>query len=234
MFCAEDFFSLQDFEHFSLWKKEGMVWDALIELENYLKTYSHQIKIPIPSDVYLKNEDSISIGEGTKIDPGVLIEGPCIIGKNCTLRHGSFLRGNVILGNDCTIGHGSEIKNSIFMHHSVAAHLGYIGDSIIGPFANLGAGVKCANLRLDRKEISIRVEERKIKTGLKKLGAILGEGVQIGCNSVLNPGTIVGKKSVIHPLLNVGGVIPAMSQVRSSRSWAIEPKAEKILQSLRT
>jgi NDP-sugar pyrophosphorylase family protein len=230
MLSLEDFFSTQDFEHSSLWRKEGFVWDPLLELKNYLKNQLYKIQIPIPSGVYLKNETQISIGEGTTIDPGVYIEGPCIIGKNCTLRHGSFLRGNVILGNDCVVGHCSELKTSILMNHAAAAHLCYIGDSIIGPFVNLGAGVKCANLRLDRREISIE----NVKTGLKKLGAILGEGVQIGCNCVLNPGTIVGKKSVVYPLLNIGGSVPSMSQVRATRSWVVEPKAEKILHSLRT
>ena len=234
MFSCEDFFSLHDFDHSSLWEKEGFVWSALIALESYLKTYSYKIKIPIPDGVHFKNKDLISIGEGTRIDPGVCIEGPCIIGKNCILRHGAFLRGHVILGDGCVVGHCSEIKNSILLNGAAAAHLCYVGDSILGPSVNLGAGVKCANVRLDRREVSVDFQGKKIKTGLKKLGAILGVDVQIGCNCVLNPGTIVGQKSVVYPLLNIGGSIPPMSQVRALRSWVVEPRAEKILQSLRT
>lgn len=234
MLLTEDFFSLHDFAHSLLWKKEGAIWDPFFELGNYFKNYSYKIEIPISNDVHLKNPEMISIGKGTQIDPGVCIEGPCIIGKNCILRHGAFLRGNVILGDACVVGHCSELKNSILMNGSTAAHLCYIGDSIVGSFVNLGAGVKCANLRLDRRAVSVEFQEKKIKTGLKKLGAILGEGVQVGCNSVLNPGTIVGKKSIIYPLLNVGGFIPSMCQVKAPRSWTIEPRAEKILQSLRT
>ena len=143
-----------------------------------------------------------------------------------------FLREFVILGDQCVVGHTTEIKNSVLMNGSIAAHFCYVGDSILGSRVNLGAGVKCANLRLDRREVFVDFQGEKINTGLKKLGAILGEDVQIGCNCVLNPGTLVGKKSVIHPLLNVGGFIPSASQVRSERKWVVEPQAEKILQSL--
>lgn len=232
MLSMKDFFSIHDFEHSSLWRNKALICDALLHLESYLKSYSHKINIQIPDGVYFKNKDQITIGEGTIIEPGVLIEGPCIIGKNCLIRHGAFLREFVILGNDCVVGHCSELKSSILMNGAVAAHLCYIGDSIIGPSVNLGAGVKCANLRLDRREISLDFQGTKTKTGLKKLGAILGESVQIGCNCVLNPGTLVGEKSVIYPLLNIGGTIPPMHQVRSDLRYVVEPKAERLLQSL--
>jgi NDP-sugar pyrophosphorylase family protein len=232
MFPTKEFFSLHDFEHASLWRKDSLISDALHHLEGYLTNYSYKIDIQIPDGVHLKNKELISIGEGTTIDPGVLIEGPCIIGKNCRIRHGAFLRGFVILGNSCVVGHCSEVKHSIIMNGASAAHLCYVGDSIIGPSVNLGAGVKCANLRLDRREVSLQFEDKKIQTGLKKLGAILGEGVQIGCNCVLNPGTVIGKKSVVFPLLNIGGTIPPMNQVKGQRNWTLEPRAEGILQSL--
>jgi NDP-sugar pyrophosphorylase family protein len=138
----------------------------------------------------------------------------------------------VILGDGCVIGHGSELKNAILLDGAHAAHLCYVGDSVVGPKANLGAGVKCSNLRLDSREISVICDGQKIKTGLKKLGAILGEGVQVGCNCVLNPGTLIGKKSEIYPLLNVGGWVPPYSRVKSALNWVIEPKVEKILKKM--
>lgn len=232
MFSTKEFFSIHDFEHSSLWRNEALISDALHHLENYLKNYSHKIKIPIPEGVFFKNKELITIGEGTTIEPGVLIEGPCIIGKNCLIRHGAFLRGSLILGDDCVVGHCSELKGSILMNGASAAHLCYVGDSIIGPLVNLGAGVKCANLRLDRREVSLDFQGKKIKSGLKKFGAVLGEGVQIGCNCVLNPGTVVGKKSVIYPLLNIGGTIPPMHQVRKDPGFIVEPRGKKILHSL--
>lgn len=232
MFPVDLFFSLQGFAHASLWNCHERVWDALFHISEYLKDVSYRIEIPIPQGVFLENKELISIGEGTRIDPGVLIQGPCIIGKNCTIRHGAFIRGSVILGDDCVIGHGSELKNAIMLNGAVAAHLCYVGDSILGPKVNLSAGVKCANLRLDSREVSIQHEGERIKTGLKKLGAIVGADVKVGCNCVLNPGTLIGKKSAVFPLLNVGGYIPPFSEVKGKQDWVITPKAEKILQHL--
>ena len=228
MFTPETFFSLESFAHQSLWKTGDPVWSALHSLNEYLKVATHQIEVEIPQGVYLENGDRISIGNGTLLDPGVYIQGPCIIGKNCTIRHGANLRGGVILGDGCVIGHGTEVKQSILLDGAHATHLCYVGDSILGAGVNLGAGVKCANLRLDRKEILIS----KVKTGLKKLGAIIGDGAQIGCNCVLNPGTLVGKEVVSHPLLNLGGYIPARSQVARGRDWNVAPSAGKILERL--
>lgn len=232
MFSLDHFFSLQGFAHASLWTGKEMVWDALFHLGNYLKNVSYQIEIPIPQGVFLENKGQISIGEGTRIDPGVLIQGPCVIGKNCIIRHGAFLRGSVLLGDGCVIGHGSELKNAILLDGATAAHLCYVGDSILGPNVNLSAGVKCANLRLDTREVSIVFEGKRIQTGLKKLGAILGSDVKVGCNCVLNPGTLIGKKSAVYPLLNIGGCIPAYSEIKAKRDWVITPNAEQILQHL--
>lgn len=232
MFPIVDFFSLQEFAHSSLWQDRDPVWAALISLESYLMRFSHKIEIAIPKTSYFEGKSHISIGEGTVIEPGVFIQGPCIIGKNCLIRHGAYLRGSVILGDGCVVGHGSEIKHSILLNGSAAAHFCYVGDSILGSSVNLGAGVKCSNLRLDGREISISRNQTKVKTGMKKLGAIVGDGGQVGCNCVLNPGTVVGKKSAIYPLLNVGGYIPGFSLVKSQPSWEIAPKPEKILKDL--
>lgn len=231
MFSQEDFFSIDDFTY--LWKVNGFLWDPLILMSEYLKKHSHKIEIQVPNDVFLKNPELISIGKGTVIEPSVMIEGPCIIGKNSTIRHGAYLRGNVIIGDNCVVGHCCELKNSLLMNRAVAAHLCYVGDSILGPEVNLGAGVKCSNLRLDRREIGVKFQEKIVNTGLVKLGAILGKGVQIGCNCVLNPGTFVGRESFVYPLMNIGGYIPAGVQVRASQNWVVEAKAEKILQNLR-
>lgn len=234
MALLHDFFSMQGFRHSLLFQENHPIWEALYLLSDYLDSYHHKIEVEIPNGSFIKSKDLISIGKGTVIDPGVFIQGPCIIGEDCEIRHGSFLRGNVILGNRCVIGNGAELKNTILMDESTAAHLCYLGDSILGTSVNIGAGVKCANLRLDRSEVPVIIDGQKVNTGLKKLGAILGDGVQIGCNSVLNPGTLVGKKTLIHPLLNISGTIPAYSQVKSSREWVVEPRGEKILRNLRS
>ncbi len=226
MLDVEDFFFLDSFAHRSLWKKGEAVWFPLIHLNEYLNEKNPcRIEIEIPEGVFLENRESISIGEGTLIEPGVFIQGPCMIGKHCRIRHGAYIRPEVICGDHCQIGHSAELKHSILLDHAAATHFVYVGDSILGNRVNLGAGVKCANLRLDRGEVKVG----KIKTGLKKLGAIVGDRVQIGCNSVLNPGTLIGMESFSYPLMNLKGVILKRSQVTEK---GIGPIEQKILEKL--
>lgn len=230
MFDPESFFSLKGFPHMALWKKGEPVWSALAFLKEYMRQKkTFQIEVEIPPGVFLENVEWISIGPGTQIEPGVLIRGPCWVGKNCVLRHGAYLREWVICGDDCQIGHSAEVKHSILLPQAAATHFSYVGDSILGRGVNLGAGVKCANLRLDREEVAIQYEGKKIKTGLKKMGAIVGDQVQIGCNCVLNPGTLVGKESFSYPLMSLKGVIPSRSQVSEA---GVEPIEQKILEKL--
>ncbi len=234
-FAANTFFSLQEFAHAALWKEDEPVWMALSRLQVYLDAYTpFRIEVEIPPDVKIVHPEKVSIGGGTVLEPGVLIQGPCLIGKNCLIRHGAFLRGGVILGDGCVVGHVSEVKHSIFLNGAQAAHLDYVGDSILGSRVNLGAGVKCANLRLDRREISIYDAGVKVKTGLRKFGAVLGDGCQIGCNAVLNPGTLLGPNCVSYPLLNLHGVIAAGSRIKGkAHEFDIEPIGIEILEALR-
>lgn len=208
----DTFFSLEDFEHRTLWK-EDLPWSALLYLEDYLQKFDHKIEIDLPFNITVINPHLVSIGKGTKIDPNVLIEGPCIIGKNCQISHGAYLRKNTLLSERCFVGHSAEIKHSILFPGARATHFTYVGDSILGKEVNLSAGVKCANLRLDRKEITVFLNEVKIETNLKKMGAILGDLVQVGCNAVLNPGSLLEKNSIVYPLVSVSGWIPMGSKV---------------------
>ena len=202
----ELFFNLDHFMHKSLWIESLPVWSALHKLKDYLNSYSlGRIEIEIPPNVYLKNPELISIGKGTVIEPGAMIIGPCIIGENCVIAHCAYIREYIILGDHCSIGHSAELKHSILLDGSAVTHFCYVGDSIIGNGVNLGAGVKCANLRLDRGEVLAGL--KKISSGLKKFGAIVGDGAQIGCNSVINPGTLIGKGAICYPLQNIGGTI---------------------------
>ncbi len=201
----EPFFSIDSFRHKALWKEGLPIWSPLQTLKDYLNSYRlGQIEVEIPEGVFLKNPEQISIGKGTVIEPGVFIVGPCVIGENCEIRHGAYLRGDVILGDGCKVGHCAELKHSILLDGAKVTHFSYVGDSIIGANANLGAGVKCANLRLDRKEV----------LGLKKFGAIVGDGVQIGCNCAINPGTFIERNAICYPLLTIGGTILAGSIVK--------------------
>lgn len=226
----ETFFSLKDFAHRSLWKEGEPIWSPLLLLNEYLSEKNPcRIEIDIPEGVFLGRKDLISIGKGTVIEPGVFIQGPCIIGENCVIRHGAYIRESVICGNRCHIGHSTELKHSILLDDVAATHFVYAGDTILGNRVNLGAGVKCANLRLDRRSVDVTVDGKKMTTGLKKFGAIVGDRVQIGCNSVLNPGTLVGKESFSYPLVSLRGWIPPRSQVSQK---GIKPIEQKILEKL--
>lgn len=168
-----------------------------------------------PPPDYERLGESVLIGKNVKISPSAYIEGYAIICDGAELRHGAFLRGSVILGKGCVIGNSSEVKNSILMDGAQAPHFNYVGDSVLGEKAHLGAGAICSNLRSDGKSVHIRRGESDCDTGLRKLGAILGDRVEIGCGAVLCPGTVIGNDTVIHPLTCARGVYPARSIVKA-------------------
>lgn len=217
------FFSLEAFAHVDLFEDISFVWEALGKLSNYLSQQKlGTIATHIPPLAHLENSSLISIGEGTIIEPGVYIQGPCLIGKNCVLRHGAYIRGGVVTGDGCVIGHDTEIKNAILLDGACAAHFNYVGDSILGNRVNLGAGVKCANLRFDHQSVTVTVQGQKFETRLKKLGAIIGDGSQLGCNCVTNPGALIGKNVFCSPCLNISGYIPDQGRVKPSHFPIVE------------
>ncbi|MGK5594536.1 MAG: UDP-N-acetylglucosamine diphosphorylase [Parachlamydiaceae bacterium] len=217
----QNLFDLSSYQYVELFSDCQYLWDAIKNIKPYLKNYPlGRIDALVSPGAHLLHEESISIGKGTIVEPGAFIQGPCIIGDNCQIRKGAYIRGNVIIGNHCVVG--SELKNVILMNGANAAHFNYVGDSILGNHVNLGAGAKCANLRLDRREIAIWHEGHQFSTGLKKFGAILGDFTQIGCNSVLLPGTVTGQRTFIYPCLSIGGIIPSGSLVKTSSSLKIQ------------
>ncbi len=163
--------------------------------------------------VFLDN--LIEIGKGVLVEAGSLLKGPAHIGDFTEVRQGAYVRGNVYVGKRCVVGHTTEIKNSIMLDGAKAGHFAYLGDSILGYEVNLGAGTKLANLKLKGDSVKIKISGEVIDTGLRKLGAILGDGVQTGCNSVTNPGTLLGPNSLVLPNTTAGpGYYPAKSIVR--------------------
>lgn len=150
-------------------------------------------------------DDQIYIGEGTVVEPGALIKGPTIIGCGTEVRQGAYVRGDCLIGDHCVVGHTTEIKTGVMLDGAKAGHFAYIGDSILGQEVNLGAGTKLANLKIVVSSISLKIEGEKYDTGLRKFGAILGDRVETGCNSVTSPGTILGPKSLVYPNTTVKG-----------------------------
>ncbi|MBJ7449828.1 MAG: UDP-N-acetylglucosamine diphosphorylase [Parachlamydiales bacterium] len=225
-FATAYFFDIQDFEHKNLFENCQYVWESLNQLTDYLKQPLGKIEGTISPDAYLINPDLISIGSGTVVEAGAYIKGPCIIGKNCEIRHGAYIRGGVVTGDHCVIGHDTEIKNTILLNHVAAAHFAYLGDSILGNNVNLGAGVKCANLKLNHQNIILRTDSGRWPTGKRKLGLIAGDRCQIGCNAVSNPGTLMGPDTFCYPGLNFGGFYPAHSVLSPSCKVVVRTKSQ--------
>lgn len=193
-FYPSQFFDLKQKNLQELFLLNKPVWETLKNLKKYIESQSlGQIFIDIPQNVYLINPSLVSIGKETKIYPGACIEGPCIIGESSEIGPGAFLRPYSLIGNHCKIGHATEVKHSILLDHAKAPHFNYVGDSILGYDVNLGAGVVCANFKINKTAITIHSEEEKFSTELKKLGAIIGDGSSLGCNSVTSPGTFLKK-----------------------------------------
>jgi NDP-sugar pyrophosphorylase family protein len=204
----KDFFDLRSFPHKALFEGKKYVWEALLSLKGYLDSLiSKQNNSPNIEGVFFENPKTIFLGKGVRIERGAYIQGPCWLGDGTVVRSGAYLREYVLTGENCIIGHTTEVKHSIFLSRASAAHFNYVGDSILGNGVNLGAGAKCANLRFDHQPIRIRFENKKIETGLKKMGAILGDNAQMGCNAVSNPGTLFFPNTTCDPCANVRGVL---------------------------
>lgn len=159
--------------------------------------------------------NEIEIGEGCRIEEGAYIVGPAILGPGTEVRQGAYLRGEIITGKKAVIGHATEVKSSIFLNDAKAPHFAYVGDSVLGNSVNLGAGTKVSNLKITGDEIVFKVGRNQISTGLRKFGALIGDGVETGCNSVLNPGVVLGKGSMVYPCVSLKkGFYPPKSLIK--------------------
>ena len=175
----------------------------------------------IPGYTLLK--EGVLVGENVKIAETATIIPPAIIGSGTEIRPGCFIRGNLICGDNCVLGNSSEFKNAILLYHVQVPHYNYVGDSILGNYAHMGAGSICSNLKSDGKNIVIH-GDTEIESGLRKIGAILGDYADIGCQSVLNPGTIIGQHTQVYPLSMVRGVVPENSIYKAKDNIVIKEK----------
>ena len=220
MFKPSDLFDLAQTEHTTIFADCENAWDAFKKLKDYiaanLRPALHnrcEGKAFIGHDVF--------IGAGTVVEDGAMIRGPAIIGKNCEIRHNAYIRGHVIIGDNCVIGNSSEIKHSILFNGSLVPHFNYVGDSILGHKAHLGAGVKISNVKLVPGNIFVEMEGVPFDTGLRKFGALIGDFAEIGCNSVLNPGSIIGRNSIIYPNTNWREILPDNMIVKNKAAQEI-------------
>ena len=179
-------------------------WEALPHIKEFILALGPTL----PKEDYDHPEETVWIAKSAKIAPSATVMGPTIIGKNTELRTGAFIRGSVLIGEGCVVGNSCELKNAILFDKVQTPHFNYVGDSILGFASHTGAGAVTSNVKSDKTLVSIKTPEGRIETGLKKCGAFLGDLVEVGCNSVLNPGTVIGRHSNVYPLSSVRGFIP--------------------------
>ena len=178
-------------------------WEALTKIEKFRIEIGNKLDL----DKYEKKGENIWIAKSAKVASTAYINGPAIIGEDAEIRHCAFIRGKAIVGNGAVVGNSTELKNVILFNKVQVPHYNYVGDSILGYKAHMGAGSITSNVKSDKKLVVIKNREEKIETGIKKIGAMLGDEVEVGCNSVLNPGTVIGRNTNIYPLSSVRGVI---------------------------
>src|ERR1051325_10089482 len=206
MFKPSDLFDLTRTEHAAVFEGCEYAWEALPKIKAYLKVHLRpQLLHRCVGRAHIGPE--VFIGEGTVVEEGAMIKGPAWIGRNCQIRHNAYIREDVIVGDECVVDNSCELKNALLFNHCQVPHFNYLGDSILGHQAHLGAGVVLSNVKLLKGNIAVEVDGQSFDTGLRKFGALLGDRAEIGCNSVLNPGSIVGRGSLIYPGVNWRGVL---------------------------
>ena len=186
-------------------------WEALSYIEDFIEMQARLIN----KNDFLCLNKGIYISKKARIASNAVINGPCIIGEFTEVRPGAFVRGCAVIGKGCVIGNSTEVKNSILFDSVQVPHFNYVGDSILGYMAHFGAGVITSNVKCDKSCVCIKFEGETVVTERKKLGALVGDHVEVGCNSILNPGTVIGKNSTIYPLLSVRGIVPENSIYKS-------------------
>lgn len=182
-------------------------WEALPKIGEFIV----RLGASLDPDEYEKKGENIWIAKSAEVFASASINGPCIIGKNAQVRHCAFIRGNAIVGEEAVVGNSTELKNVILFNKVQVPHYNYVGDSILGFRSHMGAGSITSNVKSDKTLVIVKGRNEAVETGLKKFGAMLGDYVEVGCNSVLNPGTVIGRNSNVYPTSCVRGVIPADS-----------------------
>jgi NDP-sugar pyrophosphorylase family protein len=214
MFEASELFDLSQTQHAAIFDGCRYAWEALPKIAAYLAAHLRPGLHNLCEGVAYVGE-RVFIGEGTMLEDGAMIKGPAIIGANCRIRHNAYVRENVIIGDGCIVGNSTEIKNSLLFNNAQAPHFDYVGDSILGCKAHVGAGVVLSNFTLFGATVTVEIDGKPFDTGLRKFGALLGDGCEIGCNAVLSPGSIIGRNSIIYPNVSWRGILPERMIVKN-------------------
>mgnify|MGYP005774823737 CR=1 FL=1 len=202
-----------------LLEKHEYPWEVLPEISDFIIELGNKLD----EAKYEKVGEDVWIAKSAKVAPTAYIHGPAIIGENAEVRHCAFIRGKAIVGEGAVVGNSTELKNVILFNKVQVPHYNYVGDSILGYKSHMGAGSITSNVKSDKKLVIVKNGKEKIETGLKKFGAMLGDEVEVGCGSVLNPGTVIGKNTNIYPLSSVRGVVPEKS-IYKNQNEIVEKK----------
>ena len=203
----EQLFSIEETMAQRLFTTFQYPWEVLAEIGNFIM----EMGPTLDPERFEQAGDHVWIAKSAKVCPTASITGPCIIDEEAEIRHCAFIRGNAIVGKHTVVGNSTELKNVVLFNHVQVPHYNYVGDSILGFYAHMGAGSITSNVKSDKSLVVIKNKIEEINTNRKKVGAILGDHVEVGCNSVLNPGTVIGQNSNVYPLSSVRGVVPANS-----------------------
>ncbi len=210
-FPPSEYLDFSQTDHAALFSGDEPVWSAIGLIETYLYKVIFGISAPLIRGMVHESAiigTQVYIAAGATVEANAVIKGPAWIGAGSIVRSGAYVRENVIVGNDCVLGNSSEFKNCILFNQCEVPHFNYVGDSILGHKAHLGAGVICSNVRLDRRNVTVRNGAGGlIDTGLRKFGAIIGDRTEVGCNSVLSPGSLLGRDCIVYPLTSWQGVL---------------------------
>lgn len=182
-------------------------WEVLPKISSFIL----ELGASLPEEEYEKRGENVWVARSAKVAPTAFIGGPAIIGKDAEVRHCAFIRGNAIVGEGAVVGNSTELKNVVLFNKVQVPHYNYVGDSILGYKSHMGAGSITSNVKSDKKLVVVKTAEENIETGMKKFGAMVGDEVEVGCGSILNPGTVVGSHTNIYPLSSVRGFVPAGS-----------------------
>ena len=218
-FAVADFFDLEGFEHAEVFDGCDRVWDVLARIAPYLRERAEmKVEGRVEDGAHLIG--NVMIGAGTVVRAGAYIQGPAIIGKDCDIRPCAYIRGDALVGDGCIVGNSTELKNTLLLNGAMAPHYNYCGDSVLGNDVNLGAGTKLSNWKIAAdKTVRLRVGDTVIDTGLNKFGAILGDRTQTGCNSVLNPGTVIGRDVLVYACAVLRGYVPSRTIVKLRQTF---------------
>ena len=207
----ENLYDLKETIAADLFTEAEYPWEVLPRIHDFILELGKRL----PEEIYEKRGEDIWVAKNAKVAPTACLNGPLIIDEEAEVRHCAFVRGNAIVGKGAVVGNSTELKNVVLFNKVQVPHYNYAGDAVLGYKSHMGAGSICSNVKSDKQLVVVKDGEEKIETGLKKFGAMLGDHVEVGCGSVLNPGTVIGRNSNIYPLSPVRGCVPADSIYKS-------------------